>query len=106
EVTPIDLKLAWLTILNRAKVHRHHKITREQLSVRAHMTRILRRLQDAEFVEFTQLFSPREGLPVLVVTFIALLELAREALVKITQEQAYATIYVKLSSTESRVTHE
>ena len=99
DVTPIDLKLAWLTILNRAKVHQHHKITREQLSVRSHMTRILRRLQDAEFVEFTQLFSASEGRPVLVVTFIALLELARESLVKITQEQAYAPIYVKLSST-------
>lgn len=106
EVIPMELKLAWLTILNRAKVHRHHKITREQLSVRAHMTRILRRLQDAEFVEFTQLFSPREGLPVLVVTFIALLELAREALVKITQEQAYAPIYVKLSDTQSGEAHE
>ena len=103
EVSPIDLKLAWLTILNRAKVHQHHKITREQLSVRAHMTRILRRLQDAEFVEFTQLFTPHEGLPVLVVTFIALLELAREALVMITQEQAYAPIYVRLSSTISAV---
>jgi segregation and condensation protein A len=100
DVSPLDLKLAWLTILNRAKVNRHHKITREQLSVRAHMTRILRRLQDAEFVEFTELFSPQEGVPVLVVTFIALLELAREALVKISQDQAYAPIYVKLSGTE------
>lgn len=106
EVNAMDLKLAWLTILNRAKVNRHHKITREQLSVRAHMTRILRRLQDAEFVEFTQLFTADEGLPVLVVTFIALLELAREALVKITQEQAYAPIYVRLSSVESGVAHE
>ena len=101
DVSPMDLKLAWLTILNRAKVNKHHKITREQLSVRAHMTRILRCLQDAEFVEFTQLFSPEEGLPVLVVTFIAMLELARESLVKITQDQAYAPIYVKLSGTES-----
>ena len=53
-------------------------------------------------MEFTQLFSASEGLPVLVVTFLAVLELAREALVKITQEQAYAPIYVKLGSTESR----
>ncbi len=98
EVSPIDLKLAWLTILNRAKVNQHHKITREQLSVRSHMTRILRRLQDAEFVEFTQLFSTTEGLPVLVGTFIAVRELARETLVTITQEQAYAPIYVKLGS--------
>jgi segregation and condensation protein A len=103
EVTPLDLKLAWLSILNRAKVNKHHKITREQLSVRAHMTRILRRLQDAEFVEFTQLFAPQEGLPVLVVTFIALLELAREALVTITQDQAYAPIYVKLGNTQGGV---
>ncbi len=98
EVSPIDLKMAWLTILNRAKVNQHHKITREQLSVRAHMTRILRRLQDAEFVEFTELFSVDEGLPVLVVTFIAVLELARETLIQISQEQAYAAIYVKLGS--------
>src|SRR6185436_964141 len=76
DVDVMDLKLAWLTILNRANVHKHHKISREQLSVRAHMTRILRRLQDAEFVEFTQLFTAHEGLPVLVVTFIAVLELA------------------------------
>ena len=103
DVSPIDLKLAWLTILNRAKLNSHHKITREQLSVRAHMTRILRRLQDAEFVEFSQLFAVTEGLPVLVVTFIALLELAREALVQITQQEAYAPIYVKLGSAVAEV---
>lgn len=99
QVSPMELKLAWLTILNRARVNKHHKITREQLSVRAHMTRILRHLQDAEFVAFTDLFSPAEGLPVLVVTFLALLELARESLVQISQDQAYAPIYVKLGST-------
>ena len=95
-VDVIDLKMAWLTILGRANVNQHHKISREQLSVRAHMTRVLRRLQDAEFVEFTHLFSVEEGLPVLVVTFIAILELARESLVQITQDQAYAPIYVRL----------
>ena len=103
DVEPADLQLAWLTILNRAKVHQHHKITREQLSVRAHMTRVLRRLQDAEFVEFTHLFSATEGVPVLVVTFIAILELARESLVQLTQEQAYAPIYVKLRNAETTV---
>ena len=103
DVEPMDLKLAWLAILNRAKVHQHHKITREQLSVRSHMTRVLRRLQDAEFVEFTQLFTANEGKPVLVVTFIAILELARESLVQITQEQAYAPIYVKLRNAEMTV---
>ncbi len=103
EVSAIDLKLAWLTILNRAKLNGHHKITRDQLSVRAHMTRVLRRLRDAEFVEFTQLFSATEGLPVLVVTLIAVLELARESLVQITQQEPYAPIYVKLGSAVAEV---
>lgn len=96
EVSVDDLKLAWLALLGRAAVNRHHQITREQLSVRAHMSRILRRLQGAEFVEFTHLFQPEEGVPVLVVTFLAILELARESLVQVTQQAAYAPIYVKL----------
>ena len=97
EVSPIDLKLAWLTILSRVSVNKHHKITREQLSVRAHMTRVLRRLQEAEFVEFVHLFNASEGKPVLVVTFIALLELAKETLIEITQAEAFAPIYVRLA---------
>jgi segregation and condensation protein A len=103
DVDPMDLKLAWLTILNRANLSKHHTITREQLSVRAHMTRILRRLQEGEYVEFTQLFQANEGLPVLVVTFIAILELARESLVNLTQERAYAPIYAKLRTAETTV---
>lgn len=98
EVNPEDLRMAWLALLNRAAVNRHHKVTREQLSVRAHMSRILRRLQDAKFVEFSKLFAPEEGLAILVVSFLAVLELARESLVEVSQLQAYAPIYVKLRS--------
>jgi segregation and condensation protein A len=96
DVSPDDLKLAWLTLLNRASVNQHHKVTREQLSVRSHMSRILRCLQESKFVEFQALFSPAEGVPVLIVTLLAILELARETLVEVTQQQAYAPIYVKL----------
>ncbi len=91
-----DLKLAWLGLLQRAAVNRHHKITREQLSVRSHMTRIMRILQAEGYVEFNRLFTPEEGLPVLVVSFLAILELAKEILIEISQEQAYSPIYVKL----------
>ena len=80
----------------RANVNRHHSVTRDQLSVREHMSRVLRRLQEAKFLEFTQLFTPEEGVPELVVTFLAILELARESLVEVSQQQAYAPIYVKL----------
>src|SRR5215467_3068401 len=34
QVDPDDLRHAWLSILARAAVNRHHKVTREQLSVR------------------------------------------------------------------------
>jgi len=96
DVRPEDLRLAWLGLLHRAAVTQHHRVMREQLSVRAHMSRILRRLQDARFVEFRDLFAPNEGVPVLVVTFLAILELARETLVEVAQQEAYAPIYVKL----------
>ncbi len=91
-----DLKMAWLTILQRASMIQHHKITREELSVRSHMTRILRILQTEEFVEFTKLFTPEQGVPVLVVSFLAVLELAKETLIEVSQEEAYSPIYVKL----------
>jgi segregation and condensation protein A len=60
------------------------------------MSRILRRLQDAKFVEFAVLFVPQEGVAVLIVTFLAILELTRESLVEVAQNEAYAPIYVKL----------
>ncbi len=92
-----DLRQAWLWLLMRAHVNQHHRVTRDQLSVREHMTLILRRLQDVKFLEFTQLFSPEFGMPKLVVMFLAILELARETLIEVTQREPYAPIYVKLT---------
>jgi len=98
EVNPEDLRTVWLVLLTRAAMNRHHRITREQLSVREHMTRILRRLQEARFVEFRELFDPALGISVLVVTFLAVLELARESLIEVSQQAAYAPIYVRLKT--------
>jgi segregation and condensation protein A len=99
----VDLQVAWRDLLDRAKLTQHHTITRETLSVRDYMTRILRRLQSQKFVEFHELFEDAiesgQGIPMLVVNFVALLELSREALVEITQAEAYAPIYVRLSFT-------
>ena len=92
-----DLRAAWLDIARRAKLVQHHHITREQLSVREHMSIVLRRLQGRRFVEFHELFDPSRGPQVLVVTFIALLELARESLLEVTQAEAFAPIYVRLA---------
>jgi len=99
DVHVVDLQEAWADILKRAKLVQHHKISREELSVREHMSIVLRRLQGQRFVEFEKLFSPEQGVPVLVVTFIALLELAKETLIEITQAEAFAPIYVRLAYT-------
>jgi segregation and condensation protein A len=97
DVSPDDLRQAWAEILQRARLSQHHTISREQLSVREHMSIVLRRLQGRRFLEFHELFDTTRGTPVLVVTFIALLELARESLLEVTQAEAFAPIYVRLA---------
>src|SRR5665213_3197741 len=93
EVCVADLQEAWAEVLKRAKLGASHHITREHLSVREHMSMILRILQNARFKEFGELFEPGRGTAVAIVHFLALLELARESLVDITQAEAYAPIY-------------
>jgi segregation and condensation protein A len=92
-----DLRAAWHDIVRRARLTRHHLITREQLSVREHMSLVLRRLQGRRFALFEDLFDAHRGLQVVVVTFIALLELSRENLLEVTQAEAFAPIYVRLT---------
>jgi segregation and condensation protein A len=95
-----DLTDAWRVILNRARATQRHRISREELSVRSHMSRILRHLNGLGFVRFDELFQPEEGVAVVVVSFLAVLELAREALIEITQGAAFEPIYVKLREAE------
>jgi segregation and condensation protein A len=97
DVSAVDLQEAWRDILKRAKLVQTHKITREELSVREHMTLVLKKLQGRRFVEFEELFDASKGTPVLVVTFIAMLELAKETLIEITQAEVFAPIYVRLA---------
>jgi len=97
DVEMTDLQEAWRDILRRAKLIQHHKITREELSVREHMSMVLKKLQGRRFVEFEHLFDVGKGVPVLIVTFIAMLELAKETLIELTQAEAYAPIYVRLA---------
>jgi segregation and condensation protein A len=97
DVATLDLREAWREILARARLVAHHHITREQLSVREHMSLVLRKLQGRRFALFEDLFETTRGVPVVVVTFIALLELSRESLVEVTQAEAFAPIYVRLA---------
>ena len=101
EVDAQDLAEAWRGLLARARLAAHHRVSREELSVRAHMSTILRRLREQRVLEFSQLFDPTRGVSILVVNFLALLELARELLIEITQSECFAPIYVKLANAES-----
>ncbi len=93
---PEELAAAWLAILSRAKNRTHHRIGRQELSIREHMSRILKRLSQGEFIEFKELFPDASTVHELVVTFLAVLELVKETLIEVTQAEAFAPIYVRL----------
>jgi segregation and condensation protein A len=97
DVDPHDLQRAWFDVLKRAKLTQHHRISRQELSVREHMSSILRTLQSQRFIEFGELFAGQHGVPIVVVHFVAMLELAKETLIEITQAEPFAPIYVRLA---------
>jgi len=95
DVNVDDLRNAWIMLAVRAKNRSHHRVTRAELSVRSHMSRIMRDLCGHEFIKFNELFGRNAGVSEVVVIFLALLELAKEGLVEITQSQPIGIIYVK-----------
>src|SRR5690606_33838617 len=99
DVSVDDLRAAWADILKRARLNQHHHITREQLSVRDHMTHILRRLNDVPLLEFGEQLVGRlcDGatVAVVVVHAIAIPQLARKSMLAIAQALPYAPIYVR-----------
>jgi len=99
---PVELRellLALKDVLKRAELTGHHHIQREPLSVRHRMGEVLRRLGDGDFHRFESLFDAGEGRLGVVVTFLAMLELAKEHLIEIVQEAALAPIYLKSLAT-------
>lgn len=94
DVAVADLTQAWLAILSRAKHTRSHEVVQEAISVRAQMTSILRRLNEHGFSRFSALFRPGQGAAYVVVNFIALLELVKEGLVRLVQDDPFAEIEI------------
>lgn len=101
QVNVVDLQETWRALLIRAKMTQHHRVSREELSVREHMSLILRRLKGGGFAEFGELFDAKRGVSVLIVNFLAVLELIRENMLEVTQSGPYAPIYVKLAYAQS-----
>ena len=101
---PVELKelmLALKDVLKRADLFGRHNIKREALSVRQRMTDVLAALEDREFHLFDSLFTVEEGRLGVVVAFLAILELAKENLIEITQNDAFAPIYVRTKTAEA-----
>lgn len=95
EVSTVDLRQAWLGILSRASHSRHHQVSTDELSVREQMSWVLRQVEGGDYIEFGDLFEVGQGVAWLVVTFIAILELVKEGLLRVSQEAAWQAIYVR-----------
>lgn len=98
EVSFESLMAAFRDVLSRQENTKHHKITEEPLSIRERMGTVLAKLQDKPYVLFTELFETREGRVGLVVTFIAVLELMKQAMLQLVQTHPFAPIRITLSS--------
>ncbi len=95
EVDLRDVLSAFKDVLRRADMFSHHHIRREALSVRERMSRVLQRLADNQFAEFTSLFSLQEGRAGVVVTLLAILQLVKERIIELVQSKPFAPIYLK-----------
>jgi len=95
EVELGELLLAMGEVLRRADLFESHQVTREVLSTRERMTQVLERLKDGAFVPFVALFTLDEGRLGVVVTFMAILELVKESLVELVQNEPFSPIHVR-----------
>jgi len=103
EVDLTELLAAFKDILNRAEINTHHLIQRETLSIREKMANILSAVSAEGFADLTSLFNFAEGRRGVVVTFMAILELLKGAMIDLVQAEAFAPIYVKAASAAQAV---
>ncbi len=95
EVDLKELLIAFRDVLSRAELYTHHAVEMEPLSVRERMSRIMKMLAPGKFVSFSELFDPEEGRMGVVVSFLAILEMIKERIVEVAQNEPFAPIYIK-----------
>jgi segregation and condensation protein A len=95
EITLKELLLVFKEALERSNMFAHHHVQREPLSVRERMSAVLLALEGERYIDFSKLFDPREGKMGVTVTFLAILELLKEALVDVVQAKAFGPIHVR-----------
>lgn len=96
QVSLEELLVSMADVMRRNDLFESHQITRETLSTRERMTQVLDRLKGGAFVPFVELFTAEEGKLGVVVTFMAILELVKESLIELVQNEAFAAIHVRL----------
>ncbi len=96
QVSLEELLVSMAEVMRRNDLFESHQITRETLSTRERMSDVLERLKGGAFVPFVELFTPEEGKLGVVVTFMAILELVKESLVELVQNEPFAPIHVRL----------
>ena len=98
-MTTNDIYSVWVTVIIRAKQFEQHTMSNWELSVREHMTSLLRALKENNLIEFSSLFNEeKDPIPKLVVCFLAILELSKERLIKINQQEPCSPLYIQLET--------
>jgi segregation and condensation protein A len=105
-VTMKELLLAFHDVLKRAEMFSNLHMQREPLSVRQRMSEILSRIEVNDFTGFGDLFDAEEGRMGVAVTFIAILELLREAVIEVVQAEQYAPLHIRAASSVRLVVDE
>ena len=91
-----ELEQAFLEVIKRAEINASHNIDTEVLSVRERMTRVLELLNNNDDTVFTDCFDVSEGKMGVVVTFLAILELVKENIIDLIQNDTLSVIYLKV----------
>lgn len=102
-----DLLDAFVGVMTRARLFADHKIEKQVLSIRERMLKVLDMIHhSSEFIPFSALFTAEEGRMGVVVTFIAILELIRQSVIELVQNEPYAPIYIKSIGAEGSLSEQ
>jgi segregation and condensation protein A len=98
DVSLEELLVAFHDVLKRAEMYSNLHLQREPLSVRQRMSDILSRITANTFIPFADLFDPAEGRHGVTVSFLAILELLKEATIEVVQGEEYSAIHIRAAS--------
>ena len=90
-----QLEAAFQDVLRRAEIFATHTIETEALSVRERMTTILDMINNSGTIKFIDCFTFEEGKMGAIVTFLAILEMVKESLIDIIQNDDFSMIYLQ-----------